>query len=330
MINSDNQHPSEMTRFQVTEDAINSLKAYQRKLKEQSTEPKQFLDYSYLTPDNLEANDFIDDQSMTLKCKPVEYCGECQQGWFYQRVEGMTALDAVMCRRCEKPRRWMKRLNNMQLPTDAIGMSFATYQPDSPQQLDAINKALEWLRTPDVSNHPHLRRAPNMFLYGPPGNGKSSLLYCYAREAAINSKSVWRNGKKSPKAIKVKFISHTQLLSDIKKTWNDKHAQDPLKDWLDGVDVLLIDEFGGVGGSANKTSWWREQTIQLIQEFSQLWAAGKLQVILTTNLAPRQVLDSLGDNSAAHSRLGAMFPEPIKMVGHDRRVERVNASAWGF
>lgn len=324
------KHISEMTRFSVTEESIAQLKAYQAKIKQQSSTPKQFKDFSHITPSNLEALDWIDTEAMTLKCKPVDYCGECQQGWFYERIQGMTSLDAVMCRRCEKPRRWMKRLNNMNLPTDAVGMSFATYEADSPEQLDAIQRSLEWLRTPDVSNMPHLRRAPNMFLYGPPGNGKSSLLYAYAREAATCSKTIYRNGKKNPKAVKVKFISHNQLLNDIKKTWNDKNAQDPLKDWLDGVDVLLIDEFGGVGGSANKSAWWREKTIELLQEFSQLWSAGKLQVLLTTNLNPRQVLESLGSNSAAHSRLGAMFPEPIKMLGRDRRVESINTSAWGF
>ena len=332
MINSSKHEASQMTKLDITEDVINNLKRLQALKKEQAQDdPKStYLDYSHLSPRNLEAHDFIDRQAMTLTCKPVSYCGECQQGYYYERVEGMTSLEAKMCLRCEKPRRWMTRLNNMGLPPDAIGMHLDTYEPDSPQQLQAISRCLEWLRTPDTSSKEHLRQAPNLLLHGPPGNGKSSFLYAYAREAATCSKLVIKNNKRRPRGVKVKFISHSQLLSNIKKTWNDKSAQDPLKDWLEGVDVLLIDEFGGVGGSANKSAWWKQQTIDLIQEFSQLWASGKLQVILTTNLSPREVLASLGDNAAAQSRLGAMFPQPIKMVGRDRRVERVNASAWGF
>ena len=269
-----------------------------------------FTDHSHLRPDNLEAHDYVDLDAGYLRPRLVPHCGECQDGWNYRWLPNRSAQEAQMCHKCERPRRWLKRLDKMRLPSDAINMSFTTYDADSQEQRQQIDSMLEYLRG-GLQGQP-----TGQYFYGPPGNGKTSLLYCYAREAAYLG-------------IKVKYISHIGIMNKIKASWKSKDAQDPLKDWLAGIDLLLIDEFAGVGGSANKSPWWLSQTVELIQEIYQQWSAGELAVVMTSNVYPQQLLNIFSSNPAVKSRLGAMFRRPCEMVGRDRRLDQVDMSAWG-
>ncbi len=275
-------------------------------------EPRPQADFSHLRPDNLEAHDWIDLKAGYLRPQSVPHCGRCQNGWHYEWVDDRerTAQRAIMCKRCERPRRWLHRLDKMRLPSDAINMSFSQYEADSSAQQDAIDSMLEYLRG-GCQGSPQ-----GIYLYGQPGNGKTSLLYCFAREAAYLN-------------LKVRYVSHIEIMNKIKASWKDKTSRDPLKDWLADIDLLLIDEFAGVGGSANKSPWWLSQTVELIQEIYQQWGAGELAVIMTSNVYPKQLLNIFSDNPAVKSRLGAMFHRPIEMVGRDRRLDRVDMSAWG-
>lgn len=269
-----------------------------------------FSDYSHLRPDNLETFDWVDLDAGYLRPKEVPHCGECQDGWLYRWLPNRTAQEARMCPKCEVPRRWLKRLDKMRLPTDAINMSLSTYEADNEEQRHQIDSMLKYLRG-------GLQGAPQgLFFYGQPGNGKTSILYCFAKEAAYLG-------------VKVKYVSHIGIMNKIKASWKNKDAQDPLKDWLAGIDLLLIDEFAGVGGSANKSPWWLSQTVELIQEIYQQWSAGELAVVMTSNVYPQQLLNIFSSNPAVKSRLGAMFRRPCEMVGRDRRLDQVDMSAWG-
>ena len=302
---------SELTKLDVTNIAniIDELKAAARlRATDKPSEPER--DFSHLQPHNLETEGWIDLKAGYLRPKEVPFCLRCQQGWMYQWLDNRMAQIASMCPRCEKPRRWLKRLDKMRLPSDAINMSFSTYEFDSDEQRQAVGSMLEHMKA-GCKDQPH-----SLYLYGPPGNGKTSLLYCFAREAAYLG-------------LKVKYISHIGIMNQIKASWKDKANKDPLKDWLAGIDLLLIDEFAGVGGSANKSPWWLSQTVELIQEIYQQWGAGELSVVMTSNVYPHQLLNIFSENPAVKSRLGAMFPRPIEMVGRDRRLDQVDMSAWG-
>lgn len=301
-----------MQKLDIDQTTVNALEEMKRlaRLRASAKPAPQILDFSNLSPNNLEANDFIDLRAGYLKPKDIAHCGRCEAGWLYRWLPNRMAQEAQMCHRCEKPRRWLKRLDKMKLPSDAINMHFETYQPDSLQQKEAIDKMLTYLRG-GCEGSPH-----GLYLYGQPGNGKTSLLYCFARESAYLG-------------LKVRYTSHIELMNKIKESWNNKSARDPLKDWLAGIDLLLLDEFCGVGGSANKSPWWLSQTVELIQEIYQQWGSGQLSIVMTSNVYPRQLLNIFADNPAVKSRLGAMFSRPIEMVGQDRRLERVDMSAWG-
>ena len=61
------------------------------------------------------------------------------------------------------------------------------------------------------------------------------------------------------------------------------------------------------------------------------WAGGKLSIIMTSNLNPREVAQLFDRNSAVMSRLNAMFGAPIQMTGDDRRQrQNPDLKAWGL
>ena len=270
----------------------------------------QYTDHSHLTARNLEAEGLIDHSAHTLTCKPIPQCGECQGGYIITRPSEDSSPNAKICRRCEVPRQWTERLNKLELPSDAIGMSLDVYEPDSPRQVELINQTMQYLQRGSDG------APPCTLFYGPPGNGKTSILYALAREACQHH---W----------KVKYTSHTQIMSQIQNSWNDRSKRNPLDGWLDDVQVLLLDEFCGIGGSAHKQGWWVKQTVEIIEQIQRKWRAGELAVIMTTNVYPQQMFKMFESNPAFRSRILGMF-EPCEMVGRDRRVDNVDLSKWGL
>jgi DNA replication protein DnaC len=271
--------------------------------------PKQLLDYSHLTGENLEEEGMIDESAPRLTVRPIEFCGRCDEGWL--RIPE-TRNSVRLCPFCEIPRRKAKRLNDLELPADAQGMHLRRYEWDTPTQEHKITSMLNHIIEPQ---QPH---APCSFLWGAPGNGKTSLLYGVARWASFRNK-------------RVLFTSHTQIMNRIKDTWGEKQKRDPLRGWLDRCDVLLLDELGGLGGKAQRSSWYTATTIEIVGAMYERWAGGKLAIVMTSNLNPREVAQLFERNGAVMSRLNAMFGAPIQMVGDDRRQRNnPDLKAWGL
>ena len=92
----------------------------------------------------------------------------------------------------------------------------------------------------------------------------------------------------------------------------------------------MFDEFGGIGGKANMTDWWKATTTDIIQRIYEQWAAGKLAIVMTTNMNPNELFSkALDSNRASASRLQAMFKRPIQMQGQDRRADKQELAFWG-
>jgi len=51
--------------------------------------------------------------------------------------------------------------------------------------------------------------------------------------------------------------------------------------------------------------------------------------VMTTNLTPHELFNSLDRNMALISRLQAIFNEPLQMIGADRRIANSSLNAWG-
>jgi DNA replication protein DnaC len=286
---------------------IRTLNANARQ--EGKVEARPLLDHSQLTGENLEEMGVIDRGAPRLTVKALEHCGRCDEGWI--RIED-TRNCVKLCPYCEIPRRKAKRLNDLELPADALDMNLRRYEWDTPQQEQAVTRLLNHIVNPQ---QPH---SPSTFMWGSPGNGKTSLLYSVARWGCFKGK-------------RVTFTSHTKLMNSIKDTWGEKNAKDPLRRWLDTCDVLLLDELGGLGGKGNHSTWYTTTTTEIIGAMYERWAGGKLSVIMTSNLSPASVAKMFDRNAAIMSRLNAMFGAPIQMIGDDRRQRNSQElKAWGL
>ena len=69
---------------------------------EGKVEPRQLLDHSQLTGENLEEMGVIDRGAPRLTVKALEHCGRCDEGWI--RIED-TRSCVKLCPYCEIPRR---------------------------------------------------------------------------------------------------------------------------------------------------------------------------------------------------------------------------------
>jgi DNA replication protein DnaC len=108
-----------------------------------------------------------------------------------------------------------------------------------------------------------------------------------------------------------------------KKSWNDPALRNKnyLDEFLKDVDILLFDEFGGLGGGIDQhTAWFKNTTIEFLGTVYEKFRAGQLSVVMTSNIQPKEIVTKvLNKNYSAMSRLNSMFNEPVEMRGKDRR-----------
>jgi DNA replication protein DnaC len=218
-------------------------------------------------------------------------CNSCVEGYEYVR-DGIHP-NAILCRNCGKLRKSLNRLLRAGLPNDALNACISSYEFDSPNQQGAFYEIMNW----DGQTSP-----PSFMMYGQPADG-----------------------------FKVKYAHHYRAFEAEKKSWAKKTGSSHLDYFLHDVDVLLLDEFGGLGGGVKKYSdWFRNTTIELIGSIYERWKAGRMAVIITTNIFPIALKETLfEDNYAALSRLQEMFQHPIQITGPDRRKPLSKHSVWG-
>lgn len=293
-------------------DAINGIERTLSRLKRVSDQrraervdpPRELKSWRNLTPLDLHQG-YLIPRGGYLAGLDLEYCGRCQEGFVHRRDGNY--LIASFCLDCEIPRRRLKRITAAQLPLDARDAHLGMYDFDNVNQESQVAELLAHSREDDLP--------PAMMMYGSSGNGKTTLLYAIAKEFA------WRG-------LRVRYTTHTRLFEAEKRSWSKTGERSPLESWLDDIDVLLFDELGGIGGDARASEWYRDKTRELIGLIYERWSAGDLAVVMTSNLSPAQIVSRLLDNSGAMiSRLKSLFPDPIEMIGPDRRANRIK-TVW--
>lgn len=270
-------------------------------------DPPTFKDWTNFDPDYYHLNGLLKTgRNRTLTAiDPI--CGYCVEGYEYVR-DGIHP-NAISCRNCGHLRKSLNRLIRAKLPNDAINACISDYEFDSQDQENAFNHLMNWSRDSMVP--------PGLLMYGKPGNGKSTLLYIIAKH-------------KTADGYNVKYAHHYHTFEQQKSSWNKKNGSNHLDNFLYGVDVLLLDEFGGLGGGTkNYSDWFKNTTIEFIGSIYERWKSGRMAVVITTNVYPSLMKNTLFDNNyAVLSRMQDMFKHPIEIKGPDRRPALNLHSAW--
>lgn len=286
------------------------LKAFEELLNDENRQrpepPPVARDWTNFDPDYFHLNGLIQrGQNRTLNVTDP-HCNDCIEGYEYIR-DGIHP-NAIKCRNCGNLRKALNKLLRAKLPNDAFETCISDYEFDSTNQQNAFNHLMEWNRD---------TKAPSFLMYGKPGNGKSSLLYIIAKH-------------KTAQHFNVKYAHHYHTFERLKNSWNKKNDYSFLDRFLYGVDVLLLDEFGGLGGGTKKYSdWFKNTTIEFIGSIYERWKSGQMAVVMTTNVYPSIMKQTLfEDNYAALSRMQDMFKYPIEIKGPDRRPSLNLHPAW--
>lgn len=197
----------------------------------------------------------------------------------------------VPCKYCGLTNKYLLDFKNSGLTADAIGKHVDNYE---------FEPGLEKLALDFVQGN-----QKGGIIHGNTGNGKTHLLCAIARELIFSGK-------------KVRYVSHQQLLEDIKKSF-DKNSSiiDPRYSWLDGVQVVLFDELGFF----RQNEWSRQTTNELIHA---IHAAG-VQVLFASNLTPKQMKAQFLDIRSVSRISGMCKGFVFKMTGEDRRA---NDEMW--
>ena len=285
---------------------LNSLTEFIQDPNRDRVEMPKDQDWSNFNPDEYHLYDLI--KAGMNRCiainEPPCYCVEG-----YEFVREGNGPNAIPCRNCGKLKKSLNLLLRAQLPNDALNAALSEYEFDSPLQENAFNEMISWDR---------VTQPPSFLMHGRPGNGKSSLLYIIAKH-------------KTSQGFRVKYAHHYRTFEAEKDSWADNASKSYLNEFLNDVEVLLLDEFGGLGGGVNKYSdWFKNTTIELIGSIYERWKSGRMSVIFTTNVYPTLLRDKLFEgNYAALSRMQEMFQQPIEMTGRDRRSPLNKTSVWG-
>lgn len=266
------------------------------------------VNYQGLNAENFPPSEWIS-SSGYLTTTPLPYCSQCieTEGWVFTERVKSTAPTSKRCPICHPLRKRLKRLEQARLPFVAAQHTLNMYVWDSEDQRQRIGAVLDW-----IHGNTNPIDKPAVMLYGPPGNGKSSILHILAKHAVFQ-------GKRSL------FLTHEGWFADLRSSWKADSLN--LHQMLEDVDLLCLDEIGGIGGGGRWSDWYRSQTREMIGAIYDRWAAKSLAVVATSNLDPKAIITQLCDNnSAVRSRLGAIFGRPVQMVGRDRR--EVKDDGW--
>ena len=269
-----------------------------------TTETPPVSDYSDVSVDDLHKQQLIKrGESRYLVANDIP-CN-CHAGYTTERINGYST--AIPCKNCHSVKMGIRRIQRAHLPNDAFNSALENYHFDSREQQKTIMDIM--------NNHKSNKDQPaSLFMYGGAGNGKSTISYILAKHLCLNG-------------YRVKYIHHYHEFQKEKKSWSTNNSH--LDHLLDNVDVLIFDEFGGLGGRSNYSEWFTYTTIELIGIMYEKFKSGQLSIILTSNMTPEVIFDKLLDkNSMALSRLENIFGNPLKMTGPDRRPKGNQVSKW--
>lgn len=280
---------------------LNEMLTSLHKQVENSIEPQR-IDLSGVNADNLHVNNMIKRGSSRYIVAGDVPCN-CANGMISKR-EGHK-FNSYPCHNCYHLRSGIHRIQRAHLPNDAIDSNLDDYIFESMEQEQIIRDILS-IENPNIP--------PSLFMHGSAGNGKSTISYIIAKHLSLSGYNV-------------RYIHHYHAFQKEKKSWSESRSY--LDSIVDNIDVLILDEFGGLGGRSNYSDWFKYTTIELIGILYERYKANQLSIILTSNLDPKKIFYNLLDkNEMALSRLQNIFGNPLHMEGPDRRKKGDQVSSW--
>ncbi|MDR0856853.1 MAG: ATP-binding protein [Mycoplasmataceae bacterium] len=113
------------------------------------------------------------------------------------------------------------RIDTKTFPNDKFGISKALNGKSTGDLLSELNKQL---------NGGNLQ-LQGLYVYGPVGVGKTSIMAAFANELAIAGK-------------KVAFVNVQSVYNKIKEQYDDPHGKRNYNDLMKNADILILDDFG--------------------------------------------------------------------------------------
>lgn len=232
----------------------------------------------------------------------------CAEGYNMIRLDNKP--NATRCENCYDLRKTLKRILLAELPNDSIDAALNDYRFESDEHKSIFHH---------MKNYRRGMLPPCFFMHGSAGNGKTMLLYIIAKHCAANG-------------FRIKYAHHYHTFERHKKSWNDPNLRNKnyLDEFLKGVDVLLLDEFGGLGGGIDQhSSWFKNTTIEFLGTIYEKFKSNQLSVVMTSNIKPNDIVKKvLNNNYSAVSRIKSMFGEPIELRANDQRQRFDNVVGW--
>jgi DNA replication protein DnaC len=234
-----------------------------------------------------------------------QLCPECVEDWKVEEAE--RKQQASDEREARRVREGLKDLS-LRFPRMA-DWSFDTYPADARGRA-AVKRAMSWIYPEDDSTV-NAGYTNNLLIVGPVGSGKTGLAWSVMRHLFIDDYST------------VDFVNVRQLLADIRRSFGDHDAPDPLAG-LATVQILVLDDLG----AERPTDWALETVATLIEDRYQRDLDA--QTIVTSNYTPSQLADRLGrDDPVIGQRIVSRLVESctqIRLEGADRRVNQKKAA----
>ena len=207
-----------------------------------------------------------------------------------------TKSRSELCPNCGLMNHRLIRLEKLKLPKEAYDKTICTLEDLGRDNPNLINTLMEV-----ATNN------KGLYLYGSYGVGKTHVAYGLIR------RMIWKQNRK------VKLINWCEYLQDIKRSYDQK-VDNPQYDLFDGINTLVIDEFGGGVEQGKKISeWMRTMTSEILMEAHKK----QVQTILVSNIDGPKHMNQLLERRVLN-RLGTICPIKYKMNGDCRRADFFN------
>jgi DNA replication protein DnaC len=177
--------------------------------------------------------------------------------------------------------------------------------------LSMDKKLVRRVRSYSATIRERLEDGTGLFLIGPSGTGKTTLISRVARDA-INS------------GITVVWYSTPHLLNTIRNTFNPSQPHHlnylEMLDTLNNVEVLVLDDIG----AERTTDWALEQFYNIL---NARYEEEKV-VLMTSNLGLNELQDQIGSRCASRIA-GLCNGDPILVEGRDHRYRADDTTSGG-